>query len=278
MSYKTILVHVDLSPRMAARVRLAAAISKVEGAHLIGAAMTGISRFVSPDSNIELARPVIAGFIDTLHQHATLALEQFDTLAHGLGVASCEKQLISDDPEGGLVQLARFCDLVVLSQTDPGRPVAGAVRDLPEYVMLSCARPVCMVPYAGEFDNLDGRAVVGWNDSIEATRAVTQAIPLLRRASGVTVAVFENGGPQDVPASQLVGLAAWLARHQVNAEVEVLHAEIDAGDALLSLATDRAAGLIVLGGYGHTRFRELMLGGVTETVLRKMTTPILMSH
>jgi nucleotide-binding universal stress UspA family protein len=57
-----------------------------------------------------------------------------------------------------------------------------------------------------------------------------------------------------------------------------LHADIDAGDALLSLATDRAAGLIVLGGYGHTRFRELMLGGVTETVLRKMTTPIVMSH
>jgi nucleotide-binding universal stress UspA family protein len=278
MSYKTILVHVDRSPHMAARVRLAAAISRVEGAHLIGAAMTGISRFVSPDSNIELARPVIAGFIATLHEHATLALERFDTLARSLGVASFEKRLISDDPEGGLVQLARFCDLVVLSQTDPARPVTGAVRDLPEYVMLSCARPVCLVPYAGAYDNLDGRAVVGWNDSIEATRAVTQAIPLLRRASGVTVAAVETGGPQDVTASQLEGLAAWLARHQVRAEVEVLHADTDAGNALLSLATERAADLIVLGCYGHTRFRELVLGGVTETVLRTMTMPVVMSH
>jgi nucleotide-binding universal stress UspA family protein len=278
MSYKTILVHVDLSPHMASRVRLAAAIAKVEGAHLIGAAMTGISRFVSPDSNIELAKPVIAGFIDTLHQHASQALEQFDALAQSLGVASFEKQLVSDDPEGGLVQLARFCDLVVMSQTDPQSPVTGAVRDLPEYVMLSCARPVCLVPYTGAYANLDGKAVVAWSNSVEATRAVTQAIPLLRRASGVTVVVFDTGGTQDVTALQLEGLAAWLSRHQVKAEVEVLRVDIDAGNALLSLATDRAAGLIVLGGYGHTRFRELMLGGVTETVLRKMTTPVVMSH
>jgi nucleotide-binding universal stress UspA family protein len=277
MSYKTILVHADLSVHAPARIRLAAAIANAEGGHLVGAAMTGISRFVYTDSGIDLERSVVAGYIDTLHEHARQALEQFEAVAREAGVRSFEPRLVGDDPEGGLVLLSRFADLVVLSQTDPGHQVPGVVRDLPEYVMLNVARPVLVVPYAGNHQRLDGKALVAWDAGLEASRALANALPLLKRASSVTVAQFNAGDGADL-AAQSADVAAWLGRHGIEPQVVEQRTAIDEGNALLSLAADRQADLIVMGGYGHTRFRELLLGGVTKTVLESMTAPVLMSH
>lgn len=278
MPYKTILVHVDLSPHAPARIRLAAALAQSEAAHLIGAAMTGISRFVYPNNPSDLARTVIAGYVDTLYQQADQALAQFEAVAGSAGVSSCEPRLVGDDPEGGLVQLSRFCDLLVLSQTDPASPVTGAARDLPEYVMLSIVRPVLLVPYARDYTGLNGSALVAWNGSLEATRAVDHALPLLRRASQVVVAHFDEGGSGGALAAQSPELLAWLGRHGIKAELHEQTTGNDSGDALLSLAAERQSALIVMGGYGHTRLRELMLGGATRTMLARMTTPVLMSH
>lgn len=277
MAYKTIIVHADLSTHAPARIRLAAALARSEGAHLIGAAMTGLSRFVYPDNPSELARTVIAGFADTLYADAASALAQFETLARSAGVASFEPRLVSDDPEGGLVQLSRFCDLLVLSQTDPLTRVAGAVRDLPEYVMLGVARPVLLVPYARDDASVAGSALVAWNGSPEATRAVGHALPLLRRAAHVVVASFDEDGAA-AQTAQSPELLAWLSRHGVKAELHEHTTTDGAGSALLSLAQKQKASLIVMGGYGHTRFRELMLGGATRTILAHTTTPVLMSH
>lgn len=277
MSYKTILVHADLSIHAPGRIRLAAAIANAEGAHLVGAAMTGISRFVYTDSTIELERSVVAGYVDTLHEHARQALDQFEALVREAGVQSSEARLVGDDPEGGLVLLSRFADLVVLSQTDPAHPVTGVVRDLPEYVMLNVARPVLMVPYAGERSVLGARALVAWDASLEASRALGNALPLLRHAAGVTVArVNAVEGPE--LSAESADLIAWMGRHGIDAQVLEPHTAGGEGEALLSLAADRQAGLIVMGGYGHTRFRELLLGGVTKTMLESMTVPVLMSH
>jgi nucleotide-binding universal stress UspA family protein len=277
MSYKTILVHADLSVHAPARIRLAAALAQSEDAHLIGAAMTGISRFVYPRSPSDLARTVIAGYADRLDQHANRALEQFDAEAGAAGVCSSERRLVADDPEGGLVSLSRFCDLLVLSQTDPASAVTGAVRDLPEYVMLNAPRPVLLVPYGSEYTRLDGNVLVAWNGSMEAARAVSSALPLLRRAARVVVAQFDAGEQGDLQP-QSPDLLAWLARHGIMAELHEQRTGNDTGEALLALAADQQANLIVMGGYGHTRFRELMLGGMTRTMLEKMTRPVLMSH
>jgi nucleotide-binding universal stress UspA family protein len=119
--------------------------------------------------------------------------------------------------------------------------------------------------------------LVAWNGSMEAARAVSNALPLLRRAARVVVAHFHTG-EQDEPPAQSTDLLAWLARHGVVAELHEQRTGHDTGDALLSLAADQQSSLIVMGGYGHTRFRELMLGGMTRTMLEKMTRPVLMSH
>jgi nucleotide-binding universal stress UspA family protein len=273
MDYKTILVHADLSAHAAARIRCAAALAQAEGAHLIGAAMTGISRFVNAGT---LSGAAVAGTVEVLHHHASQALAQFEAVARAAGASSCEPRLVDDDPEGGLVQLSRFCDLLVLSQTDPASPIT-AVRDLPEYVMLNVARPVLLVPYAAEHVRLGGNALVAWNGGLEAARAIDYALPLLRRAAKVVVAHFEAAERGGLPAES-AELLAWLGRHGVHAELHEQKAGDDDGKALLSLAAQQQSGLLVMGGYGHTRFRELLLGGMTRTVLEHMNTPVLMAH
>jgi nucleotide-binding universal stress UspA family protein len=278
MSYKTIVVHADWSAHAPTRIGLAAAIAKAEDAHLIGAATTGISRFMYPNGRGELAGTVAENYVDVLYEQANHSLAQFDALCRDLAVRSFERRLLNDDPGGALVLLGRFCDLVVVSQTDPDEPAPGVVRDLPEYVMLNCARPTLVVPSAGGQTGLDGEALLAWNGSREATRAMGDAIPLLRHAARATVAHFITDPAQENPAADYADLTAYLARHTVKAETLVQQSELDAGRALLALAAHLGCGLIVMGGYGHARYRELLLGGVTRTMLSSMTTPVLMSH
>jgi nucleotide-binding universal stress UspA family protein len=277
MSYKTILVHADLSPHAPRRIRFAAALANQNNAHLLGVATTGVSRFMGMDSGLDLERTVVAGYLDRMQEQARQALVQYEALARETCAGSWEGRLVADDPEGALVLMARFADVVVLGQTDPADTTAGAVRDLPEYVVLNGGRPVLLLPHAGAPGPLDGKALVAWDGSLEASRAMAYAMPLLRGASDVLVAQF-NGAAEPGLREQSADLGAWLARHGVLARVETQHGSIDAGKALLSLAAERQAGLLVMGAYGHTRLRELVLGGVTRTVLESMTAPVLMAH
>jgi nucleotide-binding universal stress UspA family protein len=277
MSYKTIDVHVDASVHAPARIQLAAALANDHGAHLIGAAMTCISRFVQTAGSGDRAPSAVAGFAEKLHHDACQALDGFENLARAAGVRSWERRLVADDPEGGLVLLSAFCDLLVLSQTDPAHVAAGAVRDLPEFVMLNVARPVLLLPYASVSAQLDGKALVAWDGSLEASRAVLGALPLLGRMREVVVVQFDERGP-GAPGAGAADLLGWLARHDINASIESPTTGIGSGEALLSLASELHASLIVMGGYGHTRFRELLLGGVTKTVLESMTVPVLLAH
>ncbi|WP_317203326.1 universal stress protein [Janthinobacterium sp.] len=279
MSYKTILVHADLSSHAPERIKIAAALAVAEGAHLIGAAMTGISSAIYHGDTVDLSGSVIAGRIAALQDDARRALAQFEALAQACGVSSYEARQLNDDPQGGLALQARYADLVVVSQTDLDEPLSRIIPDLPEYVVLNCARPVLVVPYAGESGLPWPRVLLAWDGSIGATRAVTNAIPLLRRAQNVAVALFnpsqQHGAHGEQPGADI---ALFLARHGVTVEVLPQRTDIDVGNALLSLVADQRSDLIVMGGYGHTRFRELLLGGVTKTILRTMTAPVLMSH
>ena len=121
--------------------------------------------------------------------------------------------------------------------------------------------------------------MICWNASREATRAVADAIPILRRADVVQIAMFNIDKEPDVNA-ELAGndLAVYLARHGINVEVLPPRTDKNIGSAVLALAREQSSDLLVMGGYGHTRFREFLLGGVTRTVLGEATMPVLMSH
>lgn len=276
MSYKTILVHVDPSPHCEQRVRLAAALAVRHGAHLIGAAMSGISHYIVEDSNIDFSQMVVAMHVEAMQERAQAALRRFEAIVAEVGVDSWEARFLNDDPASALTLQARYADLVVVSQTDGDDASARVTPGLPAYVMLSSGRPVLVVPYAGKFTSVPARALVAWDGGMEATRALSAALPLLSQASAVTLAVFNPGEAHGQQPG--ADIALYLARHGVRVEVSEQRTSLNIGDALLSLAADQGSELIVMGGYGHTRLRELLLGGVTETILRSMTVPVLMAH
>ena len=112
-----------------------------------------------------------------------------------------------------------------------------------------------------------------------AAPAVTAAIPLLKRAQNVDVVVFNPDSRGDAHGEMPgADIGLYLARHNIKVNVVRQKTDIDVGNALLSIATDLGSDMIVMGGYGHSRFREILLGGVTRTVLESMTVPILMAH
>jgi nucleotide-binding universal stress UspA family protein len=156
----------------------------------------------------------------------------------------------------------------------------GDLRGLADELALSAGRPVLFVPYAGRFPSLGKRVLVAWDTGREAARAVSDALPLLQRAESVEVTAFDpergrRGHGQEPGAD--VGL--YLARHGIKVQAaRQSGAGFEVGAQILSRAADQGADLIVMGAYGHSRMRELVLGGVTRTILESMTVPVLMSH
>ncbi len=279
MQYKTILVHVDRSPHAATRIRIAAEMAARENAHLIGAAMTGIPRYVFEQSEVDLTRTVMANHVDALYRRADEALAQFDRIAAQAGLQSHEARRINDDDQGGLIRQARYCDLVVLSQADRSEAVMPVVSNLPEYAVLNSGRPILITPHAGDFKTVGERILVAWDGTTESTRALANAIPALRHAEKVVIAAFNSsGGTSAHDEKPEADIAQYLSRHDIRAEVMQPTTSLDIGNALLSLAADLGSDLLVMGGYGHTRLRETLMGGVTRTVLETMTIPVLMSH
>jgi nucleotide-binding universal stress UspA family protein len=174
---------------------------------------------------------------------------------------------------------ARYADIVIVGQTDPDHPAHNGGR-IPETVLLSCGRPVLVIPYVESIASLGQTVLVDWKSGREAARAVNDAIPLLRNARTVTVLAIDPdhgvSGDGDVPAADI---ALHLARHDINATAAHTQSDgISDGDVLLNSATDRGADLIVVGAYGHSRVSEFVFGGVTRTLLSDMTVPILFSH
>ncbi|MET0962316.1 MAG: universal stress protein [Noviherbaspirillum sp.] len=279
MSYKTILVHVDHSSHAPQRIRIAAEIALRDNAHLTGVAMTGVSRFLFDGDAVEQRQSVLLSHVTHLKQQAEQSLEQFEEIVRNMGVLSWERRLVDDEPAGGVSLEARYADLVVVSQTDTDEVLPAMVSDFPEYVVMYSGRPVLIVPYAGNFSHIGSRVLLAWDGSMEASRAIDGALPFLRQAREVKVVVFNADKQVNVHGQQPgADIALYLARHGVTVDVLQESTEQKTGDALLSLAADTAADLLVMGCYAHSRFREVLLGGASRTVLESMTLPVLMSH
>jgi nucleotide-binding universal stress UspA family protein len=298
MGYKTILVHVDEAPHSAARVLLAAELALQEGAHVIGVATTGISRFLYHRETIDSDDPNLALHLDVLRARARRALSEFAPRLQSLGVTSLEERVLDDEAGAGLNQLARTADLLIVGQNDPQRHAGDTVAE----VLSGAGRPVLILPLAARTSSAinvsaDGTAspgapaparhvLVAWNASKEAARALLDAMPLLRRADSVDLAIFDDG--QMAGHGEQVGndVLVWLARHGVRAQLLVqpsapqglLKRPATVAEGLLAMASERGSDLLVMGAYGHSRFRETLLGGVTRSMLEMMTVPLLMAH
>jgi nucleotide-binding universal stress UspA family protein len=281
MSYKTILLHVEESKHLVARVDLANKIAISENAHLAGVAFTGVSRFMPGSIDLHQLDPAMLPYLDTLRQRADRALGIFDEMEQKAGVLSYEKRLVDDDAINGMSLYARYCDLAIVGQDDLENPASVMTTGLPEYVALSGGSPTLIVPYIGTFHTCGERILIAWNASSHAMHAVRGSLPFLRRAKNVDVIVYNSAESKDVYGDEPgADIALYLTRHGVNVNViqEEISSEIDVGNAILSFAASQGTDLIVMGCYGHSRFREILLGGATRVILESMTIPVLMAH
>lgn len=279
MSYKSILVHVDTSPECSQRVALAIELAKSHQAHLIGVAPTGVL-YLPFGAGGDVTGLYYEQAATVLKETAQKGLDAFEQQVRLAGLTSTEIRMVDDDANVALTLHGHYVDLIILGQKDPDAQTVAVDAVLPQHVLMHAARPVLVVPYAGTFSNIGQKVMVAWDASRESARAVSDAIPLLRKAAQVRVAVFNSQKSSVDAHGQEPGadIALFLARHGVNVEVSPEETSIDIGNALLSRMADYGTDLLVMGGFGHSRFRETLLGGVTKTILAHMTVPVLISH
>jgi nucleotide-binding universal stress UspA family protein len=279
MDYKTILVHLDRGARRSERLELALTLAERYDAHLVGLFAVGEVRIPS-HVRADTSGALVAAQNRQLAEAAAEAEAAFRAATKRRGGVKAEWRTSSADALEAVQLNARYSDLVVVGQRErEAEDEAGIAPEFVDELVLSCGRPVLLVPYAGRFPDAGKKALVAWNATAEAARAVADALPLLARAERVNVIVFDTGERGDHGEEPGADAALYLARHGVKATVSRYGSpDVDVGSQILSRAADMAADLIVMGAYGHSRVRELVLGGVTRTLLESMTAPVLMSR
>lgn len=274
MTYKDILVHVDDHPRARVRLELAAGIAARFQAHLITLNIRDqaiLPSHVTAQFGGDLNQIGAAADADAARRVEAM-VAAFES---GAGVTREWRDVTGPRAET-LALHARYADLAVIGQSEP----QSQSPRLADELIMAVGRPVLVVPFAGRFPTLGRRVMVAWNGGREATRAVHDALPLLVGAQTVHVIAINPGhgmaGHGDIPGADI---CLHLSRHGVNAVCEhVASDDLNVGEMLLSRAADEDVDLLVMGGYGRSRLREMVLGGATRHMLDSMTVPVLFSH
>lgn len=305
MAIKNIVLHQGPDSRSPARLDIAVALAKDHDARIIGV-FVKVDPAASEYWWMAYRSEAIAEWMSTLQRIGEEAEETFKTRMAEEGLEG-EWRVMEGIPSDAMMTCARYGDLTVIGQANPDEPAYDT--GLPDHLVVGAGAPVLVVPYAGHFEMVGRRVMVAWDGGREAARAVRDAMPILKQAE--TVMVYSIN-PADGRHWAGADICAHLARHGVRAEASYTvlgpeteavssalktvggfgfqqygpwtqsrHppiAEADVGNALLSAVTDSAIDLLVMGAYGHSRIRELVLGGTTREILRTMTVPVLMSN
>lgn len=279
--YRDILVHIDTTSACKERLSVALKIAKAQNAHLTGLFLLPypeIPRFME----VQITEEIISQQRAAMAETANEARKEFESACEAAGVAfswqqtSCAASVLADTA----AMYARHHDLTVMGQHDPESGDPCSVSEMPDKVILTSGAPVLVVPYVGRFDKVGDRVMVAWKPYREAVRAVNDSMPILEAAkSALVLCADPNKGARDTMPVPGIDIAERLDRHGIKVRKESMNATgISVGDLLLSRAADESIDLIVCGAYGRPRLRELMMGGVTQHLLRHMTVPVLMSH
>ena len=277
MALKDILVHVDSSRAMPGRVRAAAELARVHEAHLTGLYVIEVPVLPSyAEAQIPVA--IIDAQRAAFVRAAAAAEQEFGDITTKIGI-SAEWRSVEDRRIDTLALHAHYVDLLIVGQADDTDPECVS-RSLADHLVLATGRPVMVIPASGAKPPIGENIVVAWNGRREAVRAISDAMPLLETAKRITVVTInsksedpENTG---IPAAA-IGLH--LARHGIDTQtMSLFGAPATIGDLLLDAARDESADLLVMGAYGHSRYRELILGGVTAHVLEHSSIPTLLAH
>ena len=273
---KTMLLHVDASANIGARLEWASAFARMHDAHL------AVSYAVLPSA---LHPYALAGDgqaaawlieVDAEQQERAKAAFKREVARAGRPDALSWVEA-SGPPLQASVGHAWRADMLLLAQHDPSaQTYSGVPGDFASAVLLASGKPGLVMPYIGGRATLGQNVLVAWKPTPESARAVSAALPILQRAEQVHVVVW-NESDGDEPA--LPDIDPYLRAHGV---APIVHRggrpSSELGELLLSRAADLQADMLVMGCYGHGRAVEWVLGGVTRTILRSMTVPVLMAH
>jgi nucleotide-binding universal stress UspA family protein len=276
MAFKDILVYADATPYAAARLDVAAKVAIAHGAHLMALHVDH-----TPYMPVDIMGTGVAAQVRQWQK--TLQKERADKVRHLVDEASQRNGIAIEwrQAEGEVNDLiqthAAYTDLIVVSQEGNPFDLEQPIDPSPGALALSSGRPVMVVPgRVGSYD-VGSNILVAWKSSAESVRAVHDALPFLQKAKTVTVL---EANPQD-SGKRLVGaeIAQHLARHGVRVSaMSVKEASVSDGQLILARAAEIGADMIVMGAYGHSRLREVVLGGVTKHVLKQQNIPIFMAH
>jgi nucleotide-binding universal stress UspA family protein len=276
---KDIALHLSTRTNDSGSIDYAVSVASAFEAHLAGIAFA-LDPFIPPTMGIGDMMP--AAWIDDQRAEARASAEaaiaRFDEAARRNGI-SAQSRLINASLAGAAEmfgQIAARFDLSIVRQAEPGK---APLEDLVvEAALFGSGRPVLVVPYIHKAALKLDRVMVCWDGGRHAARAVGDAMPFLQRAKAVEVVIVRGdaGKGDEIPGADI---GEHLARHGLKVDVKrIVTDDGDVPDTILSHAADAGTDFLVMGGYGHSRLREFILGGVTRTILGSMTVPVLMSH
>ena len=283
MAYKTILVHFDSEPRVKTLSAYAMALAEQHEAHLIGLAVLPSFADVPPAETG--TRALIDDLRDAYRADAARMQAVFETRGP---IQTISTEWCLADPgfrqtADAVAEQGQAADLIVASQDNPDWRADG-FRDAAGLLAIEASRPVLLVPHQGYPAGPAKRVVVAWDGSREATRATFDALPMLQGAHKVTLISIQSWQEREgalAPVRQQQGedICDALSRHGVDCALNLETPWEDGiGQTLLGAAERHSADLLVMGGYGHSRLREMVFGGVTRHVLRHMNLPVLLVH
>jgi nucleotide-binding universal stress UspA family protein len=268
-----IVVHIDRSAQCAVRLELAVGLAR-----RFDATLTGL--FAENDPHVMTVAALDP--VGALAADAAVASARFHERVADLSMSS-DWQAVMTASDDALIRqtlrIARNADLVILGQHDPDGADVRVPADLAEQVILQSGRPVLVVPYAGHFTDVGQRVLIAWNGGREATRALNDAMPILRSAEYVALLAINPEPEQRSGDIRFAAVTRHLRAHGIIAHLETLRVEdIEAMDMLLSRLSDEGIDLLVMGAYGQYATPLLHRGGSTRHILGHMTVPVLMSH
>jgi len=274
---KDIIVNLSVTKEGSVAGKYAVSVAAALEAHL-----TGVAFIYDPVVPISGAGYIPAEVIETQRDDneaaAEAAIKSFTAASNQAGISA--EPLMTSASLGGagdhFARMARRFDLAIVGQAQP--EVSGMEQVIGETTLFESGRPMIVVPYIQKAPFKTNNVMICWDGSRTATRAVADAIPIIGNSGRVEIVIVANErGKQDEIEGADIG--QHLARHGLKVDVHrISGGNIDVGDALLSHAADSGADLMVMGGYGHSRLREFVLGGVTRSIFESMTVPVLLSH
>ena len=274
---KDLVVNLSVGASRDAAGPYAISVAAAFGAHVAGIAFS-YEPVIPPTIMGTIPASFVESQRDENDRAANDARAKFDEAARRAGVSS-ESRTLSASLAGSAYRfatIARRFDLAVVGQAEPDR--AAPEELIVENALFSSGRPVLVVPYIQKAELTLDRVMVCWDASRNAARAIADAMPFLKRARVIDVVIVasERIKSDEIPGADI---GQHLARHDLKVEVRrIVSPDTDVASTILSHAADTAADFIVMGGYGHSRLREFILGGATRGMLQAMTLPTLMSH